>query len=100
MENINVLSWGEKADLLVGSFCSIARGCTAILGGNHRTDWITTYPFGNIHQNELYGYKSGVSSELSQTNGSITIGNDVWIGLNVTIMSGVYIADGGIDSSK
>jgi acetyltransferase-like isoleucine patch superfamily enzyme len=40
-----VLSWGEGTKLQVGKFCSIADGVTILLGGNHRTDWITTYPF-------------------------------------------------------
>jgi hypothetical protein len=39
------------AKLVVGKFCSIASGVTIYLGGNHRHDWVTTYPFGHIHQN-------------------------------------------------
>jgi len=81
MENINVLSWGEHADLVVGAFCSIARGCTIILAGIHRIDWITTYLFANIHQNELCECKSGITNELSQTKGSIIFGMTYGLGL-------------------
>ena len=38
--------WG--AELHVGSFCSIGNNVKIYLGGNHRIDWITTYPFGHI----------------------------------------------------
>src|SRR5687768_16181770 len=40
-----ILEWGEGAKLRIGKFCSIAEDVTIFLGGNHRTDWITTYPF-------------------------------------------------------
>jgi len=46
----NILHWGEKSTLRVGKFCSIADGVTIFLGGNHRTDWITTYPFGVLNK--------------------------------------------------
>ena len=94
-ENIEVLAWGEKADLAVGAFTSIAKGCKCFLGGNHRTEWGTTYPFGLINTNIFSGSEIE-TKEYSQTNGSINIGNDVWIGLNVTIMSGVHIGDGAV----
>ena len=35
----------NDAKLIVGNFCSIADGVTIYLGGNHRTEWVTTYPF-------------------------------------------------------
>ena len=83
-------SWGD-ANLVVGNFCSIASGCNIYLGGNHRTDWVTTYPFGHTHQN-IFNDFDGVGHP--STKGDVIIGNDVWIGANVTIMSGVTIGDG------
>ena len=94
-ENIEVLSWGEKADLSVGAFTSIAKGCRCILGGNHRINWGTTYPFGLIN-GHIFNNSIIEKEKYSQTNGSINIGSDVWIGLNVTIMSGVSIGNGAI----
>lgn len=44
-EQITVHHWGEKAELRIGSFCSIADRVDVFLGGNHRVDWVTTYPF-------------------------------------------------------
>ena len=57
----------------------------------HRTDWVTTYPFGHIHQNKFNNF-DGIGHP--STKGDVIIGNDVWIGDNVTIMSGVTICDG------
>ena len=33
--------------LRIGSFCSIGAGLIVFLGGNHRTEWVSTFPFGN-----------------------------------------------------
>ena len=86
-----IIHWSEDAKLIVGNFCSIAHNCNIYLGGNHRTDWVTTYPFGHIHQN-IFDNFNGVGHP--STKGDVIIGNDVWIGANVTIMSGVTIGDG------
>jgi len=34
------------ANLSIGNFCSIGGGVNIYVGANHRTDWVTTYPFG------------------------------------------------------
>jgi hypothetical protein len=54
-ENIAVMQWGEGCPLDIGAFCSIADNVQIFLGGNHRTDWITTFPFGHIFQKDLGG---------------------------------------------
>ncbi|MBF0627357.1 MAG: CatB-related O-acetyltransferase [Magnetococcales bacterium] len=92
-ENLAVLQWGEGASLTIGSFCSLAANITIYLGGNHRTDWITTYPFGHIFINELGG--TDIKGHPT-TKGDVMIGNDVWIGSGVTIMSGVKIGNGAV----
>lgn len=92
-ENISVKQWGEGATLRIGSFCSIAGNIRVFLGGNHRTDWITTYPFGHVFADELGGrHIVGHPS----TNGDVNIGDDVWIGDAVTIMSGVTVGNGSV----
>ena len=70
-----------------------ARDITVLLGGNHRIDWVTTYPFSEAFSKEfgapdIQGHPS--------TNGDVIIGNDVWVGRGVTIMSGVTIGDGAV----
>jgi len=89
-----IISWKNKnAKLVVGNFCSIARNVNVYLGGNHRTDWVTTFPFGHIHKN-IFNNFNGLGHP--STKGDVIIGNDVWIGENVTIMSGVTIGDGAV----
>jgi acetyltransferase-like isoleucine patch superfamily enzyme len=84
--------WGEPAKLVIGRFCSIADGVTMFLGGNHRADWVTTYPFSVLDDwraaKDIQGHPA--------TNGDVVIGNDVWIGADSTILSGVEIGDGAI----
>jgi acetyltransferase-like isoleucine patch superfamily enzyme len=90
--NLTIREWGEGAGLTIGAFCSIA-SATILLGGNHRTDWITTYPFGHIFADELGGREI---AGHPATRGDVVIGNDVWIGNAVTIVSGVKIGDGAV----
>jgi len=92
-ENLTVKEWGEGASLRIGSFCSISNNLTVFLGGNHRTDWITTYPFGHVNQSH---FGSAPRQGHPSTRGNVSIGNDVWIGANVTIMSGLTIGDGAV----
>src|SRR5258707_13688294 len=75
-----VLQWGQQATLRVGAFCSIAREVTIFLGGEHRVDWVTTYPFLGLHKNA-----EGIET-YPRTRGDVVIGNDVWIGYGATIM--------------
>lgn len=80
----------KETSLSIGKFCSIAHGVSIYLGGNHRSDWNTTYPFNMFISN----YKN-ISGHPS-TNGNVTIGNDVWICSDAKIMSGVTIGNGCI----
>ena len=80
--------------LIIGKFCAIAEGVKFIMNGaNHRMDGITTYPF-----NILGGGWEKVTPTIKQLpfKGDTVIGNDVWIGQNVTIMPGVKVGDGAI----
>src|SRR3954453_3392777 len=38
-----VLHWDYSTRLQIGAFCSLAE-TLFVLGGNHRTDWVTTFP--------------------------------------------------------
>ncbi len=92
-ENVTVRQWDEGAALRIGAFCSIASEVNIFLGGNHRTDWVTTFPFGHIYEDELVREKI---TGHPATKGDVVIGNDVWIGTGVTILSGVTIGDGAV----
>ena len=86
--HIDSIIWSERQHfddfkLHLGKFVSIAPSCNFFLSGNHRTERITTYmnPFTSDDND-------GITS-----NGSIHIGNDVWIGSNVCITAGVTLGD-------
>jgi len=91
-EKMIVRQWREGANLRIGAFCSIAAGLRVYLGGNHRLDWSTTFPFGHIFARELGG--RGFQGH-PQSRGDVVIGNDVWVGEHVTILSGVS-GDGAV----
>ena len=96
LENIKVRHWGEDADVQIGSFCSIADNVEIFLGGNHRTDWVTTYPFGHINQDKFPWHGKGHPA----TKGNVVIGNDVWIGSGAVLFSGINIGDGAVIAAK
>lgn len=80
-----VRKYDDMTRLTVGKFCSIADNVQIILGGEHHTDWATTYPFDIL-----------IEGREPLSKGDVTIGNDVWIGKNVLILSGVTIGDGAV----
>lgn len=82
---------GDK--LIIGKFCQIAAGVEFVMNGaNHRMNTVTTFPF-----NIFDGWEQDAPplSELP-IKGDTVIGNDVWIGQNAVILSGVNIGDGAI----
>jgi len=85
-----VLQWGEEGTLRVGAFCSFARGVTIILNGQHRMDWVTTYPFPKFRESAR-----GIGGHV-ESKGDVVIGNDVWVGYGATILAGVTIGDGAV----
>jgi len=86
-----IKSWGEGAKCYIGKYCSIAGNVQIFLGGDHRTDWITTYPFAELLPDQFPEIKGSPRSK-----GDVIIGNDVWIGNDAKIMSGVHIGDGSV----
>ena len=90
-EGLSVYPFVNGAKLKVKNFCSLAGDISILLGGEFRTDWVTTYPF-NYHCADAAGHIKGTP----RTTGDVTIGNDVWIGKGACILSGVSIGDGAV----
>lgn len=88
-----VRSYGEGAMLRIGKYCSIAPEVQIFLGGEHRPDWVTTYPFPPLHL--AWPQAKGILGTPA-TKGDVAIGNDVWIGHGATILSGVTIGNGAV----
>ena len=83
---------GDK--LIIGKFCAIGKGVEFIMNGaNHRMNSVTTYPF-----NIMGGGWEKCTPKLSDLplKGDTVVGNDVWIGQNVTVLPGVHIGDGAV----
>jgi acetyltransferase-like isoleucine patch superfamily enzyme len=78
----------------MGAFCSIVKGVTILLGGEHHTEWVTTFPFPVLWRaaRQIRGHP--------KTKGEIIIGNDVWIGQDALILSGVTIGDGAVIAAR
>lgn len=82
--------------LTIGRYCSIADRVEILLGGNHRTDWVTTYPFGAFP--EVWGDDLG--HDFHASRGGVAIGSDVWLGSAATILSGVTIGHGAVVAAR
>ena len=83
---LNVLNC-TKNKLIIGSYCSIAKDTAFILGVDHRTTSLSTYPFRKLMLN---GGQEAISK------GDIIVGDDVWIGYGAIILSGVHIGQGAV----
>ena len=85
--------------LIIGKFCSIACGARFILNSaNHTLKSLSTYPFPLFFEEWELDRKNVARSW--DNKGDIVIGNDVWIGYEAIILSGVTIGDGAIIASR
>jgi acetyltransferase-like isoleucine patch superfamily enzyme len=85
-----VMEFGDDTVLKVGSYTSIAEGVKILLGGGHRTDWVSTFPFPRMidEARDIPGSYS--------TKGDVVIGSDCWICAEAMILSGVTIGHGAV----
>jgi acetyltransferase-like isoleucine patch superfamily enzyme len=89
---LNIYSWNnEDEGLIIGNFVSIASGVKFLLGGNHRIDTLSTYPF----KVKILGEKTEAT-----TKGKIIVEDDVWIGMDAMILSGVTIGKGAVVAAR
>ncbi|MDE6786029.1 MAG: CatB-related O-acetyltransferase [Muribaculaceae bacterium] len=85
--------------LIIGKFCSIARGAKFIFNcANHTLKSLSTYTFPLFYE-EWDLPKSEVAAAWDN-KGDIVIGNDVWIGFEAVILAGVKIGDGAIIGAR
>ena len=79
--------WDKKEHLSIGNFCSIAEGVVFLTGGNHPMKTLSSFPFDCYYTERAH---------LAPTKGPIVIEDDVWIGLNAIVLSGVRIGQGAV----
>lgn len=85
---LNVSAFSPSDDKLrIGSYCSVAPGVWFLLAGEHQLDSVSTYPF----KVKVFGEAFEAGSK-----GDIIIQDDVWIGTNAIICSGVTIGQGAV----
>ncbi len=82
--------------LIIGKYCSIGSGAVFMMAGNqgHRMDWVSTFPFhfqANIFKTSQNAYLKA---------GDTGIGDDVWIGSEAMIMSGITIGSGAVVAAR
>ena len=85
--DISLFDFHNGSKLIIGNFVSIAKGVFFCIGGEHVTNNLSTYPFESKITNNII---------CSQTKGDIVIKDDVWIGVNCTVLSGVTINQGAV----
>lgn len=84
--------------LIIGKFCSIACGAKFIMtSANHTNSSFSAYPFPIFF--EEWDENLNVS-DAWDNKGDIVIGNDVWIGYDAVIMSGIHIGHGAIIGTR
>lgn len=85
--------------LIIGKFCSIACGAKFIFtSANHTLKSLSTYPFPLFF--EEWDLDKANVTDSWDNKGDIVVGNDVWIGYEAVIMSGVTIGDGAIIGTR
>lgn len=85
---LTILNFGKGYKAEIGSFCSIASGVVFNLAGDHPINRVSSFPF----KAKILG------GELTEavSKGDIIVGDDVWIGQNAIILSGVHIGQGAV----
>ena len=89
----------NRDKLVIGKFCSIACGAKFLFtSANHTQTSLSTYPFPIFF--EEWGLDVQNITSAWDNKGDIVIGNDVWIGYETVILSGVTIGDSAIIGSR
>lgn len=85
--------------LVIGKYCSIACGAKFIFtSANHTLRSLSTYPFPIFFEEWELDVKR--ITEAWDNKGDIVVGNDVWIGYEAVILSGVTVGDGAIIGTR
>ena len=85
---LNVITFDHNTRLAIGNYVSVAQQVTFMLGGEHGTNTLSTFPF----RTKI------VTPEVPEvlTKGDIVVDDDAWIGYGATVLSGVHIGQGAV----
>ena len=85
--------------LIIGKYCSIACGAKFLFNSaNHALSSLSTYPFPIFY--DQWPLDGRDVAQAWDNRGNIVVGNDVWIGYEAVILSGVTIGDGAIIGAR
>lgn len=90
---LNIRTSGtENSKLVIGNNCSISGSTIFLLDGMHKYNSITMYPY----------YEKFFNNNIVEaySKGSIIVDDEVWIGDDVFILSGVHIGKGAIIGAR
>lgn len=85
-----VHDWNEGSTLRIGAYSSIAGDVRIYLGGHHRIDWVSSFPF------PAFIEEAAQIPDYGGTRGDVEIGSDVWLCSGSIILSGVTIGHGAV----
>lgn len=89
----------NRDKLKIGKFCSIACGAKFLFNSaNHTLGSLSTYTFPIFFEEWELDPKN--VADAWDNKGDIVVGNDVWIGFEAVILSGVKIGDGAIIGAR
>ncbi len=83
--------------LTIGRYCSIADRVEILLGGDHRLDWASTYPFAAMRG---HFPEAEAPADYHTSRGDVAIGHDVWLGSGCMILSGVNVGHGAVVAAR
>jgi len=84
--DLNYIDYHDGCKLIIGDNCSIANNVFFLMGGEHRYDCISVFPYESFFEGKISSFNKG----------NIVVENDVWIGFGAIILSGVTIGIGSI----
>lgn len=94
---LKIYRWNYKSKIYIGNFCSIGPEVKIIIGGEHRTDWVSTAQINadtfNFNDTFLNAQKI---KNFKDSRGDLRIENDVWVGAFSIIFSGVKLGNGSV----
>jgi acetyltransferase-like isoleucine patch superfamily enzyme len=86
---------GDRVRLRIGAYTSIAEGVEFALGGNHRADWVSSYPF-----RVRFGLPGAYEDGHPRPEQDIVVGSDVWLGHDALVLPGAVIGDGAVIGAR
>lgn len=98
-----VWKWSNNSSLEIGKYCSIANDVNFVCdSGYHTESQITSFPLfhevldknDSVIINDTLHLVKDIKENLKPLKTDIIVGNDVWIGMNATILPGVKIGNG------